>query len=45
MKSKLIQAEGPAELKAEVDAIILADVPTFMHIAPAGKSYYLVVWN
>lgn len=45
MKSKLIQAESPAELKAEVDAIILADTPTFMHITPAGKSYYLIIWS
>lgn len=44
MQTKIIQATDPAELKAELDLIIAADSPTFMHVIPTTKSNYVVIW-
>lgn len=46
MKSKVVQCLTPQDLKAQVDLIITADAPTFMHITEmqSARTHFLIVW-
>ena len=46
MKSKIVQCLTPQDLKAEIDLIITADTPTFMHVVEmsSARTHFVIVW-
>lgn len=48
MQSKIVQCQTPAELKAEIDAIIAA-TPTvaFLHVVElaSARTHFVIVWK
>lgn len=46
MQSKIVQCLTPQDLKAEIDLIIAADNPTFMHVVEmaSARTHFVIIW-
>lgn len=46
MQSKIVQCFTPQDLKAEIDLIIAADTPTFIHVIEmiSARGSFVICW-
>lgn len=46
MESKQVQCMTPEDLKAEIDLIITADSPTFIHVVEmaSARTHFIIIW-
>lgn len=46
MKTKIVQCLTPDALKAELDLIIAADTPTFIHVVEmaSARTHFVICW-
>jgi hypothetical protein len=47
MQTKVVQCMKPEDLKAELDLIIVADSPTFIHVVEmsSARTHFVIVWG
>lgn len=46
MKTKVVMCLKPEDLKAELDLIITADAPTFIHVVEmaSARTHFIICW-